>query len=60
MIKENAKNPLVFSLLKHMVANHVYLHNLDYQDMQWIQSQFSIGVDTQIRASNDNSLKLVN
>ncbi len=60
MIKENTKNPLVFSLLKHMVANHVYLHNLDYQDMQWIQSQFSIGVDTQIRASNDNSLKLVN
>lgn len=58
-IKENEKNPLVFSLLKHMVANHVYLHNLDYQDMQWIQSQFNIGVDSQIRASKDSRMKLI-
>lgn len=59
MIRDNKKNPLVFSLLKNIIANHIYLHNLEYQDMQWIQSQFEISIDSQIIASKDNKMKLV-
>lgn len=59
MIRDNQKNPLVFSLLKNMVANHSYLHNLEYQDMQWIQSQFNISIDSQIIASKDSKMKII-
>lgn len=58
--KDNKSNPLVYSLLKNMVANHLYLYNLEYRDMQWINSQFGIAIDDQIRAVNDRSLKLLN
>lgn len=59
MIRDNKKNPLVFSLLKNMIAKHIYLHNLEYQDMQWIQSQFNISVDSQIMASKEKKIKLI-
>lgn len=58
--KENPSNVLVISLLSSIVANHAYLHNLDYQDKQWIQDQLGIAVSKQIKSNSSTLLPMPN
>ncbi|WP_248283522.1 hypothetical protein [Acinetobacter haemolyticus] len=48
------------SLLGSIVANHAYLHNLDYQEKQWIQTQLGIAVSAQIKSNSQTLVPLLN
>lgn len=56
--KEHSNNILVMSLLKSIVANHAYLHNLDFQDKQWIQDFLEIPVANQIKSNTHTLLPM--
>ena len=56
--REHSNNILVMSLLGSIVANHAYLHNLDYQEKQWIQTQLGIAVSAQIKSNSQTLLPL--
>ncbi|WP_151958933.1 NACHT domain-containing protein [Acinetobacter junii] len=58
--KENENNPLVYSLLKQLVVGHLYLHNVDYREKQWIQDNINVKVADQLRATSNQALKQLN
>ncbi|EOR08824.1 NACHT domain-containing protein [Acinetobacter beijerinckii] len=58
--KENENNPLVYSLLQQLVVGHLYLHNVDYREKQWIQDNINVKVADQIRATSNQALKQLN
>lgn len=58
--REHSNNILVMSLLGSIVANHAYLHNLDYQEKQWIQTQLGIAVSAQIKSNSQTLVPLLN
>ncbi|MEQ1120744.1 hypothetical protein [Acinetobacter seifertii] len=58
--REHSNNVLVYSLLCNIVANHAYLHNLDYQDKQWIQDHLGIPVAKQVKSNSHSTLPMLN
>ena len=58
--QENYGNSLVYSLLQQLVIGHLYLHNVDYKDKQWIQDHLEIKVADQLRAASNTALKQLN
>lgn len=58
--KENESNTLVYSLMRQLVVGHLYLHEVEYKDKQWIQDNLNIKVRDQIRATTNTALKQIN
>lgn len=58
--QDNINNSLVYSLLQQLVIGHLYLHNVEYKDKQWIQDHLDIKVADQLRAANNSALKQIN
>ncbi len=58
--QSNQQNPLVLSLLNGIVLNHVYLHNLEIRDRQWLDSTLGLSVNNQLTAIPSENKKLIN
>lgn len=56
---DNEQNPLVLSLLNGIVINHVYLHHIDIRDMQWLNAQLNIPMDSYNKKPQSQNMKLI-